>query len=245
MGNQTNHISPNLYARIGGLLYLLMIVIGILNEVFFRGKIVVPGNVTETATNLRSMEMVWRVGIAFEMLMVILTVCLSLVLYVLTRPVNKQLALLAVFFGLLAIGVQAAYSLHLLEALFPLANTNNANVFTPEQLNTMSSLSIKTHGSGFAIALLLFGPFFFITGYLLYQSGYLPKFLGVLYVIAGLSYFISSFTLILAPAFGAKYYFFIAGPALIGELGLSLWLLVKGVNTEQWNKMVETKLNSH
>lgn len=240
MVHQTNSISPQFYARTGGLLYLFMIIIGIINEMFIRGKIVVQGDATMTAANLRSMEMLWRMGIAFEMLMVILTVCLSLVLYVLTSPVNRHLALLAVFFGLLAIGVQAAYSLHLLEALFPLANTNNANAFTPEQLNTMSGLSIKTHGSGFAIALLLFGPFFFITGYLIYQSGYLPKFLGVLYVIAGLSYFISSFTLILAPSFGAKYYFFIAGPALIGELALSLWLLIKGVNTEQWNKMLKT-----
>lgn len=239
-GKRSSEISPQVYARIGGLIYLLMIFLGIIQEMFIRGKIVVAGDASTTAANLRSMEMLWRIGIAFEMLMVIITICLTLVIYVLTRPVNRHLALLAAFFGLLATGVQAAYSLHLLEALFPLANTNNANAFTPEQLNTMSSLSIKTHGSGFAIALLLFGPFFFITGYLLYRSGYLPKFLGVLYVIAGLSYFFSSFTLILAPAFGAKYYFFIAGPALIGELGLSLWLLIKGVNTDQWNKMVKT-----
>lgn len=237
-GKRSTEISPQVYARIGGLIYLFMIVLGIIQEMFIRGKIVVAGDATATASNLRSMEMLWRLGIAFEMLMVILTVCLSLVLYVLTRPVNKNLAMLALFFGLLAIGVQAAYSLHLLEALYPLANISNANAFTQEQLNTMSSFSIKTHGSGFAIALLLFGPFFFITGYLIFLSGYLPKFLGVLYVIAGLSYFISSFILILAPAFGAKYYFFIAGPALIGELGLSLWLLIKGVDTDRWNKIV-------
>lgn len=240
MLNQTNHISPKLYTRTGGVLYLIMIIIGIINEMFIRGKIIVQGDATVTAANLRSMEMLWRMGIALEMLMVILTVCLTLVMYVLTRPVNRQLALLAAFFGLLAIGVQAAYSLHLMEALLPSGNMNYLSAFTAGQLDAMTALSINTHGSGFAIALLLFGPFFFITGYLIYQSGYLPKFLGVLYVIAGLSYFFSSFTLILAPAFGAKYYFFIAGPALIGELALSLWLLIKGVNTEQWNKMLKT-----
>lgn len=231
--------SPQLYARLGGLLYLIMIFLGIIQEAGIRGKIVVAGDAAATAANLKSMEWLWRVGIGIEMLMIIITVCVTLILYVLTKPVSKHLALLAAFFGLLAIGVQAAYSLHLVEALFPLGNSDYLNAFTQEQLNVMASLSIKTQSSGFAIALLLFGPFFFITGYLIYQSGYLPKFLGVLYIIAGLSYFISSFMLILAPAFGAKYYFFIAGPALIGELSLSLWLLIKTVNMDRWNKMVK------
>lgn len=238
LSKKSTEISPQVYARIGGIIYLLMIVLGIIQEVLIRGKIVVAGDASTTAANLRSMEMLWRLGIAFEMLMVIITICLTLVIYVLTRPVNKNLALLAAFFGLLATGVQAAYSLHLIEALFPAGNTKYLNAFSAEQLNAMTSLSIKTHGLGFAIALLLFGPFFFITGYLIYLSGYLPKFLGVLYVIAGLSYFISSFTIILAPAFGAKYYFFMAGPALIGELSLSLWLLIKGVDTARWNKII-------
>jgi hypothetical protein len=243
--NRKTGKTPQVYARTGGLLYLLMIILGIIQEMFIRGKIVVVGDAAATASNLRSMEMLWRLGIAFEMLMVILTVCLSLVLYVLTRPVNKNLALLAAFFGLLAIGVQAAYSLHLIEALFPAGNETYLNAFSAEQLNAMTTLSIKTHGSGFAVALLLFGPFFFTTGYLIYQSGYLPKFLGVLYVIAGLSYFISSFILILAPAFGAKYYFFIAGPALIGELSLSSWLLIRGVNSDRWSIMEASREKYH
>jgi Domain of unknown function (DUF4386) len=237
-GSNKTGIAPQRYALTGGILYFLMILIGIIQEMFIRGKIVVVGDASATAANLRSIEMLWRIGIAFEMLMVMLTICLTLVLYVLTGPVNKNLALLAAFFALLAIGVQAAYSLHLIEALFPSGNTKYLSAFTAEQLNAMAALSIKTHASGFAIALLLFGPFFFITGYLIYQSGYLPKFLGVLYVIAGLSYFIGSFILILAPAFGAKYYFFIAGPALMGELSLSIWLLIKGVNMGRWNKMI-------
>lgn len=236
-GNSNTAISPQLYARTGGVLYLLMILLGIIQEAAIRGKIVVHGDATATAKNLRSMELLWRAGIGIEMLMIILTVCVTFIIYVLTKPVNRHLALLAVFSGLLACGVQAAYSLHLVEALYPQGGSTWLNAFTQEQLNVMTSLSIKTHSSGFAIVLLLFGPFFFITGYLVYQSGYLPKFIGVLYVIAGFSYFISSFVLILAPVFGAQYYFFIAGPALIGELSLSLWLVIKGVNRQQWDKI--------
>lgn len=236
--NRNDSINPLRYARTGGVLYLMMIACGIVNEMFIRGVIIVPADAAATAVNLNIMETTWRAGIALEMLMVILTVCLSLVLYVLTRPVQKALAQLALIFSLLAIGVQAAYTLHLMEAIFPLGNSKYLSSFTVAQLQALSNMSIEAHGLGFAIALLLFGPFFFITGYLIYYSGYLPKVLGLLYVIAGLSYFISSFVLILAPAFGAKYYFFIAGPALIGELGLSLWLLIKGVDAKRWNMVI-------
>ena len=102
----------------------------------------------------------------------------------------------------------------------------------------MTNLAIKAHGNGFGIALLFFGCFFPIAGYLIFKSGYFPKTIGVLYIIPGLSYLVSSFALILAPAFADRYYFVIAGPALIGEAALCLWLLLKGVNVEQWKKRV-------
>jgi hypothetical protein len=231
-------INPQHYARVGGFIYLLIILTGIVQEQFIRGKIVVAGDTAATAIKLRSMELLWRTGIALEMLMVIFTVCVSLIIYVLTRAVHKELSLLALFFGLLAIAVQASYSLHLVEALFPLSNSKHLASFTIEQLQALSYRSIQTHGFGFAIALLLFGPFFFLTGYLIYRCGYIPKVLGILYVAAGLSYLISSFMLILAPAIGAKYYFFMVAPAFIGELSLSLWLLLKGVYTERWNIVI-------
>lgn len=236
--NNKTVISPQVYARTGGVLYLLMILLGIIQEAAIRGKIVVPGDAAATASNLKSMEFLWRVGICVELMVIIITVLLTLILYVLTRPVNKNLALLAVFFGLFASSTQAACSLHLMEALFPGGDAAYLNVFTPDQLNAIATLSIQSQSSGFAITLLLFGPFFFVTGYLIYHSGYLPKFLGVLYIIPGVSYMLGSFLLILAPAFGSKYYFFIAAPALIGELSLSLWLLIKGVKMEDWNKAV-------
>lgn len=237
-------LSPGFYARICGVLYLLMIVCGIVNEVVIRGAIIVPGNAAATFANLQLMETLWRTGIILELLIIIFTVCIGIIIYILTRNIHQELSLLALLFGLLAVGVQAASLLHLLEALFPLGNSKHFSSFTMAQLHALSTISIQTHGLGFAIGLLLFGPFFFITGYLIYHSGYLPKVLGVLYVAAGFSYFISSFMLILAPAFGAKYYFFIAVPALIGEMSFSLWLLIKGINTEQWNRVViKVKMN--
>ncbi|SRR6266498_1873999 len=240
MRNQGVETSPQVYARIAGMLYLIMIVLGIVQELFVRGSIVVPGDVAATAANLRSMESLWRFGVAAELLLAIITTVLALIIYLLTRPVSKDLALLALLFNMLAITVETAYSLQLLEALFPLGNAAYLKAFTAEQLYVLANLSIRAHSIGFGIALLLFGPFFLVTGNLIFRSGYFPKALGILYMIPGISYLTSSFALILAPTFADRFYFIIAGPALIGELSLCLWLLVKGVNVTKWKEKVNT-----
>ena len=157
-----------------------------------------------------------------------------MIIYVLTKPVSKNLALLALFFGLTATATESGYSLQLVKALFPLGNAEYLKAFTTEQLYALTNLALKSHATGFGISLLMFGPFFFVTGYLVFKSGYFPKILGILYLIPGFSYSVSSFALILAPAFASQYYFYIAGPAIIGELSFGLWLLVKGVNVAKW-----------
>jgi hypothetical protein len=133
------------------------------------------------------MEFLWRLGIAGQMLMIICTVTLTLTLYVLLRPVSKDLALLATFFSLIATAVDSSCTLHLVGALLPLGNDGYLNAFTPEQLSAMASLSLKSHPIGYGIGLLLFGPFFLVTGYLIFRSTYFPRAIGVLYQIAGIA----------------------------------------------------------
>lgn len=236
MTNPTVETSPLVYARIGGVLYLITIVLGAAGQVFVRGRIVVPGDAIATAANLASMGSLWRWGVAAELVVGICTIALTLTLYVLLRPVNRDLALLATFFSLVASAVETAYALQLVAALLPLGNAAYLKAFTPEQLDAMATLAIRTHANGFGIALLIFGCFFPVAGYLLFKSGYFPKAIGILYLIPGLSYLTSSFALIVAPTFAERFYFVMAGPALIGEAALCLWLLVKGVNVEQWEK---------
>ena len=236
MENHEVQTSPQIYARIGGVLYLIIIAIGLFGEAFVRNRIIVSGDATATAANLRSMESLWRFGIAGEMFLVICSVALALILYVLLRPVSRDLALLATFFNLIAIAVQAAYSLQLVEALFPLGNAGYLKAFTPEQLNAMASLSLKSHVFGFGIALLFFGPFFLVSGYLIFRSTYFPRAIGILYLIAGLSYLTNSFALLLAPTFADRIFPTILVPAFVGEVSFTLWLLVKGVNVRKWEE---------
>lgn len=234
MENRDVQTSPKVYARIGGALYLIMIALGIFIQAFVKGSIVVPGNPAATAANLKSMEFLWRLGIAGDLLMSLCTVALTFILYVLLKPVSRNLALLSTFFGLLATAVQAGYSLLLVEALFPVGNAEYLKAFTPEQLNAMVSLTLKSHEIGFGIVLLLFGPFFLVSGYLIYKSTYFPRAVGILYQIGGVAYIVNGFVLILAPGFAGQIFAVIVLPAFIGEASFCLWLLMRGVNMEKW-----------
>src|SRR5438105_9447688 len=234
MTTSTIERSPQLYGRIGGALYLIIIVVGLFGEAFVRDRLIVSGDTTATAANIMSHESLWRFHIAAEIFLLICAVALLLILFVLLRPVSRDLALLAVFFNLVSIGIEAATTMYLLEALFPLGNAGYLKVFTPEQLYAMASLSLKSHGYGFGVSLLFFGCFCLIVGYMIFKSGYLPKTIGVLMQIAGVCYLTDSFALILSPAVANRLFPAILVPAFIGETSLCLWLLVKGVNVQRW-----------
>jgi len=238
MTDHTVNSSPKLCARIGGALYLIIIVIGLFGEAFVRDKLIMSGDAAATAANIMSHESLWRFHIAAELFLLICAVALLLILYALLRPVSRDLALLAVFINLVSIGIEAATTMYLLQALFPLGNAGYLKAFTREQLYAMASLSLKSHGYGFSVSLLFFGCFCLIVGYLIFRSGYLPKPIGVLMQIAGLSYLTNSFALILSPAVANRLFPAILLPAFVGEASLCLWLLVKGVNVPKWQEQV-------
>lgn len=230
-------INPQVYARVGGILYLIMIALGIIEELFIRDRIRVGGDAAATFANLQKMEMLWRTGIAMELLMMIIGIPLAVILYVLLRPVHKELALLALLFNMICIAVQSACSIQLVEALFPLGRNAYLTAFTPGQLQAMTALAMKAHLFGFGIALLLCGPFFFVMGYLIFTSAYLPKSIGVLYQLAGLAYMFNGFVLVLAPQFAGRAFMIMAVPVFLGETSLAVWLLVKGVGIERWRSL--------
>jgi len=237
MATRTTQTSPQVYARIGGVLYLMIIVAGALGEIFIRGKLIVSGNATSTASNIIASQSLWRIGIAGDLLMHICDIPVMLVLYLLLRPVNKNLARLAVLFNLIQTAVLVANKLNLLMPLFLLGNADYLKAFDPNQLSALAYLFIKAHDYGYGIGLIFFGFACLTYGYLLFRSGYFPRLLGVLIALAGLSYLTDSFTLILAPAFAGTI-FPILVLALIGELSLCLWLILKGVDVPKWEKRV-------
>lgn len=234
MTQPTHEISPMTWARIGGVLYLAIIAIGLFGEAFVRNGLMVSGDPSATARNILASESLWRGGVAAELVLLVCAVGLALVEYVLLRPVNRRLALLALLLGMLSIAVEAMSALTLATTLFPLSGAGYLDVFPPAQLQAMAYLSIKSFENGFAVSLVFFGVECLFTGYLIYQSGYLPKAIGVLMQIAGLCYLANSFALILSPALAGWLFPAVLLPPLIAEASFCLWLIIKGVDLPMW-----------
>src|SRR4029078_1649707 len=138
----SREIDPKAYARVGGVLYLVIIALGIFEEFFVRGRIAAADAAT-TFANLRSIEGLWRLGTAAELMIMLLGVVLAVILYVLTRPVHEDLALLAMLSGLVATAGETAHSIQLVEALFPAGSNAYLSAFTPAQLQAMMALAMK------------------------------------------------------------------------------------------------------
>lgn len=239
MTTHTPKTSPRAYARIAGILYLIIIIAGALGQIFIRGKLIVAGDAVATAGNLMASQSLWRVGIAGDLLMHVFDIPLMLALYLLLKPVNKHLAASAILFNLIQTAVLVVNKLNLLAPLFLLGNAEYLKALEPQQLQALAYLPLRLHDYGFGIGLIFFGCVCLVQGYLIFKSGFLPKTIGVLMAIAGLSYLTNSITLILAPAYTEGVVPVLA-LALLGELALSLWLIVKGVNLEEWERHAHT-----
>src|SRR4029077_11249360 len=129
--------SPQVYARIGGVLYLIIIVIGFCSEFLVRDKLAVSGDVADTANNIAASESLWRISIAGELILLVCAVALNLILYVLLRPVNKNLALLAVLFNMVEFPLEALSKLCRFAALFLSGNADYLKAFEPHQLHAL------------------------------------------------------------------------------------------------------------
>jgi hypothetical protein len=236
MANQTVENSPQRYARVGGVLYLAIIVLGAFSEGFVASKLVVSGDAATTAANILASPDLWHLSVAADLIVVLLAVPLLWVEYLLLRPVSKQLVLLAVLFNLVSLAVEAISKLFLLVVLPTLKSAEFLKAFDPSQMQILANLSLRAHDVAFNIALIFFGFTCLVNGYLIFRSGYLPKFVGILMQIAGLSYLVGCFAALFAPSFADLITPAILLPPLIGELSFCLWLLLKGVNVAKWQE---------
>lgn len=226
--------SPQTYARLGGALYLAIIVFGAFSEGFVMSKLLVSGDAVATARNILAAPGLWRCAVLLNVLLVLCAVPLQWIEYVLLRPVNKRLVMLALVLNLVSLSVESVSKVFLLLVLPTLENTQYGHTLGTEQVAMLAHLLLTAHSVAFNVALLLFGLTCLVNGYLIFKSDYLPKAVGVGMQAAGVGYLVSCFAALFAPALAA-----VLLPALLllpflGELSLCLWLLIKGVNTAKW-----------
>ncbi|SEA47526.1 DUF4386 domain-containing protein [Alkalimonas amylolytica] len=229
--------SPNVYARMAGLSYLLIIFLGLVGYLFIREPLFVSGDAAATASNILQAETVWRLSITGDVLMHALDIPVMVILYFLLKQVNKPLAVASVAFNLVQTSVLVANKLVLLVPLLLMKRADYVAAFEPEQIHAQVMLLANLHDYGFGLGLIFFGCACIGYGVLIFKSNYFPRFVGVLMMMAGTSYLINSLTLLIAPSFSGVV-FPILVLSFLGELTFALWLIFKGVHKEKWHQAV-------
>ena len=228
---QSQAVSPQAYARIAGVLLLVSLIAGGIGEFYVPSQLIVSNDAAATARNFIASDALFRLGFASYLIEAVCDVALSLVFYVLLRPVRRNLALLAVFFGLVSTATFCAAQLFYFGASLIFGGADYLNTFSPAQLHSLAMLSLKFNAYGAGVFMVFYGIAVILRGYLIYHSGYLPRFLGVLFVLAGLGFVARNFLLVLAPAYASD---LLLPPMAIATLSMTLWLLIKGVDMARW-----------
>lgn len=236
MRTHMTEISPNVLARIAGVLYLIITVAAVIAHFYVPGELIVAGDAAATAANIMASESLFRVGaIGSELIILLSEVVLSVVLYLLFRPVSKTLSLLAAVSRLIMTTIHGLNLLNYYFVLQLLSGSGNLAAFEPSQVHALMSLFLEAHSYGFTIGVAFLVPHVLILGYLIFKSGYFPKVLGILFMVAGVGYLIDTIGLLLVPAYTTTPGW-IALVIAVAEIAFPIWLLVKGVNTAGWQK---------
>ena len=238
-----NDFPARAWARRAGVLYLIIIAIGLFNEAGIRNTLIVPGDSVATAHNILGAEFLWRVGVAGQYVLLLCAVGLTMAWYVLLRPVSRHLALLLVFFALISLAVESVSALHLQAVLAPLSGSAYLQTADPQQAYAAAYSSVVAHAGAFGLALVFFGVECLIVGHLIRRSGFFPAAIGWLMQLAGLCYLVNSFAMVLLPPLHAKLFPAILVPAFIGESAFCLWLLVKGVDAAAWRQRMQADVS--
>jgi hypothetical protein len=216
-------------------MFLVSFLAGTFGELYVPSKLIVAANPAATVSNILGHEMLFRLGFATYLLEALCDVGIALVLYVLLKPINRNLALLSAFFGLVSTALFGVCEMLFFCAPYLVKNPVFAQSFTKEQLDALFYFLVRIYASGAALFMVFYGSASLIRGYLMYSSGYLPRFLGVLFGLTGVVFVVKNLTLVLAPSYSWD---LLLIPAPITILAATVWFLVKGVNVEKWNQRI-------
>ena len=223
--------SINKTARVAGFLYLLLLPLGIFG-LLLPSSLILPGDAARTADNIMASESLFRLGIMSALATQLLNIFVVLALYKLLNRVDKNQATLMVLFSLLGVPIAMLSELNKFAVLLILNGTHYLTVFTADQVQVLVSLFLDLHKYGINIAGIFWGLWLFPMGYLVFKSGFVPRILGVLLMIGCFGYLIDSVTFLLFPNLNIT----ISQFTFIGEILLPLWLLIKGIDAEGWEK---------
>jgi hypothetical protein len=200
---------------------------GFFAMMYVPSKLIVHGNAAATANNIAASETLFRLGIAAQLIGSAGFIFVALALYDLLKGVNRRHASLMVTLIVVSIPIAFLNELNSIAALVLVRGADFLSIFEKPQREALAMLFLNLHGQGIVVAEIFWGLWLFPLALLVYRSRFLPRFLGVWLALAGFAWVILSLTGILLPQYYDKVFTF-TQPAVFGEIGFMLWLLIKG-----------------
>jgi len=216
-------------AKVVGFCYLFAMIVSIFAEMYIGGRLIVPRNAAETARNIMAHELLFRVGIACSLVIVVSDVTLIAALYVILKRVNEHVVLVAAFLRLMGTALYAAATLNYVDVLRILGTDASPQALATDQVHALARLSIGSYTAGLGVSFIYLGLGSAAFGYLWLKSDYVPRALAALGVFAPLLLAAGSLTFVLLPKIWAIVFPAYMVPLFFLEVGLGLWLLVKGL----------------
>lgn len=232
MKTRTIETSLQLHARGIGLLYLIVIIAGIVAQMFISGRIVVSGDAAATAGNILTQKELFQLGFTIYLIEMASQIAMTVLFYILLKPVHGSIALLALFFGLTGCIVKTVSRLFYIAPLLVLQGSHYVSIFNLEQVQGIALLLLEVNDQAAGMALPFFGLSTLLNGVLVFRSTFLPKTLGVLSMLGGLGWLTYIY-----PPLGNEFLPYILIFALVGSMSQILWLLIKGIKVEEWKRL--------
>lgn len=219
-------------ARLAGLLYLLIAVCGIFSIGYMPATVFDFGDAAANAQGLAEHAGLFRLGIFADMLTILFEIALTAILYALLKPVSSTLSLMAAFARLGMIVVMAVNLVAYLMMALVLSGADFLAAFDPAQLQGLALMFLQAHEFGVYAWQIFFGAHLLVLGYLVLQSGYLPRVLGSMMLVGSFGYSLQAVEKFVLPGNGFLGVIVIGLLTIvtIGEIGFALWLLVRGLD---------------
>jgi len=227
--DRTADMSPRTKGRFAGAIYLLYVIAGVYAQTFITNRLVVFGDAARTTSNILANQSLYRLGFTIYLVEMAGQVATVVLFYQLLKPVSRTGAMLAAAFELIGCGIKIFSRLFYFAPLFVLGGgVSSLSVFSKEQLDAIVLLLLRINDNGAAIALAFFGFSTVLQGWLIYKSGFLPRWLGIIGIIGGFGWLT-----FLSPPLGMRVFTFVAVYALLGLLATIGWLLTVGVDEQR------------
>lgn len=218
-----------LQARTAGALYLIVIVSGLFAEFFVRSAFIDRADPAATAANILNSEMLFRAGVVADLVAAASYLGVTFLLFLLFLRVSGVFATLSLVLGTAGSVVMAANIVNMFAPLMLLKTA--ASPFLLEAQQGQALAWLRAHAIGYNISALFFGAHLLVLGLLTTWSGFLPRFVGWLLIVAGPAWVIYILAVFLAPPAGAYLFPYVPLLSLVAEATVALWLVFVGVSS--------------